>query len=598
MNKEALGSNTFRFNICKGESVMNDAQLTFWRCSSDNEAGPTHPARSVRARTAGLLGALACSVALLASPGTALAASGPDEGCAKGSEKASFGDRLVSTYKDYLKWDGDPADTPPNWRKDVPPPPTSTPPYPFTNWPMGGTPYIGYENMFYGAFMDAVYCGPDGKSWKDSRLTFYGWIEPGMNISTSKTKYQYGPNGNFTPKGSNQAYAIGGGTGGNFPAAYSYQPNTAQLDQFALYLERTPDMVQKDHNDWGFRMTYLYGTDYKYTFSNGIGNSQYTTHGSRYGSDLVMAYLDYYVPSVAEGMNVRVGRYISIPDIEAQLAPNNYTYSHSLLYSYDPYTKEGIVATVKLNKNWSLQGEVSIGNDVSFWNRSKGPNGEKLGAQFTPAGCVQWMSDSGKDTIYPCINGDSKILGNKGNFGWNNLQHDAITWYHKFNDKWHMSNEFWYMYQKNTPNVNNPNGVAMLAADFPAPQFTFGAPFGAQCNDPTQTTCTSHEYAFVNYFLYQWGPRDNLVIRNEIFNDSTGQRTGFKTRYFESLIGWNHWIGKAITIRPELRYERASGDVNPYDNPCGPNTLANSNCPGTAGKKSQFMFAMDAIFHF
>jgi hypothetical protein len=28
-------------------------------------------------------------------------------------------------------------------------------------------------------------------------------------------------------------------------------------------------------------------------------------------------------------MDIRVGRYISLPDIEAQLAPNNYTYSHS-----------------------------------------------------------------------------------------------------------------------------------------------------------------------------------------------------------------------------------------------------------------------------
>src|ERR1039457_250707 len=124
MSKEALGTNTFRFNICKGESVMNDAQPNYWRWSSANQAGPTQPVRSVRALTAGLLGVLACSVALLASPGIALAGSGPADGCEKGSEKASFNDRLVSTYKAYLKWDGDPADTPPNWQKGLQPPPT------------------------------------------------------------------------------------------------------------------------------------------------------------------------------------------------------------------------------------------------------------------------------------------------------------------------------------------------------------------------------------------------------------------------------------------------------------------------------------------
>jgi len=35
-----------------------------------------------------------------------------------------------------------------------------------------------------------------------------------------------------------------------------------------------------------------------------------------------------------------------LPDIEAQLAPNNYTYSHSLTYGYDNYTNTGIQGTV------------------------------------------------------------------------------------------------------------------------------------------------------------------------------------------------------------------------------------------------------------
>ncbi len=39
-----------------------------------------------------------------------------------------------------------------------------------------------------------------------------------------------------------------------------------------------------------------------------------------------MYYVDCWFPQIAEGENVRVSRYISIPDIEAQLAPNNLTY--------------------------------------------------------------------------------------------------------------------------------------------------------------------------------------------------------------------------------------------------------------------------------
>jgi Putative beta-barrel porin-2, OmpL-like. bbp2 len=92
--------------------------------------------------------------------------------------------------------------------------------------------------------------------------------------------------------------------------------------------ERQPDTVQKDHFDWGFRITNLYGIDYRFTTAKGYFSHQLLGKNYEYGDDLVMAYVDLYFPQVAAGMNVRLGRYISLPDIEAQLAPNNYTYSH------------------------------------------------------------------------------------------------------------------------------------------------------------------------------------------------------------------------------------------------------------------------------
>jgi uroporphyrinogen-III decarboxylase len=127
------------------------------------------------------------------------------------------------------------------------------------------------------------------------------------------------------------------GTGGNYPAAYNVYPNSIQLDQAALYVERVPDTVQTKHADYGFRVANFYGSNYRYTYSNKVFSQQALRDHKMYGYDPVMFYGDVYVPKVAQGMNIRVGRYISIPDIEAQLAPNNYTYSHSLLYSYDPY---------------------------------------------------------------------------------------------------------------------------------------------------------------------------------------------------------------------------------------------------------------------
>jgi len=337
----------------------------------------------LKAFTACLLSWAAVPVFSQEAAGAPAAARDPNaavEGCANGSENEGFFSRLEHSYKSHLAWDGPDPNAPPTKIVGGAEIPMSNPPWPYSSWNIGGSEAIGVENMYYSALMDAPYCGAGGQKLKDSRFTIYGWIEPGGNISTSHTRFNYAT-----------------GSGGNSPAAYSFEPNTVQLDQLALYIERTPDEVQLDHFDWGFRVAGIYGSDYKYTFSQGIFSNQYTNAEKFNGFDPVMYYMDFWFPHIFEGENVRVGRYISIPDIEAQLAPNNLTYSHSLLYTVDPYTQNGIVSTTKLNKNWQIQTELSSGNDVAPWVKSE--------RHLTPAACVIWTSDSGKDNIYPCMNG-------------------------------------------------------------------------------------------------------------------------------------------------------------------------------------------------
>jgi hypothetical protein len=487
---------------------------------------------------------------------------GPAQGCAQGSENEGFFERMKDSYKSHLAWDGGDPNAPPTVVAGGAEVPMSNPPWPYSTWNVGGSESIGVENMYYNALMDALYCGPGGQSLKDTRFTIYGWVEPGGNVSTSHSRFNYAT-----------------GTGGNYPAAYSYEPNTVQLDQAAIYLERTPDEIQREHFDWGARVAGIYGTDYKYTFSNGIFSNQYLNDARQYGFDPVMYYLDFWFPKIAQGTNLRVGRYISIPDIEAQLAPNNLTYSHSLLYTVDPYTQNGAVATTRLSKNWTVQAEISSGNDVAPWIKSE--------RHLTPAACVIWTSNSGKDDIYPCMNGL-----NDSDWRWNNVQHAVITWYHKFNSQWHTDTEAWYMWEAHTPNVANdtgPNGsdlgTAIIAADYP--YLTYGAPAGAICK-PNLVVCYSYEWALVNYVNYQISPRNLLTFRTDYLNDARGQRTGFKTRYYEWDLSYTHWIGDTIELRPEIRYEHAR-DADAYDNPT--DTLGQ-------GRNSQAMLAADAVFHF
>jgi hypothetical protein len=489
------------------------------------------------------------------APAAARDPDGPAQGCRKGSENEGFFSRFKDSVQSHLAWDGPDPSAPPTKIVGGAEIPMSNPPWPYSSWNIGGSEAIGVENMYYNTLMDALYCGQGGQKLKDSRFTIYGWIEPGGNISTSHTSFNYAT-----------------GSGGNAPAAYSFEPNTVQLDQAALYLERTPDEVQFDHIDWGFRVAGLYGTDYKYTFAQGILSSQYTNDEKHNGFDPVMYYMDFWFPQIVEGENVRVGRYISIPDIEAQLAPNNLTYSHSLLYTVDPYTQTGIVSTTKLNKNWQIQTEISSGNDVAPWVKSE--------RHLTPAACVIWTSDSGKDNIYPCMNGL-----NDGNWRWNNVQHAVVTWYHKFDEHWHTDTEIWYMWQSHTPNVNNPAGVAFIGQRYS--YVNVGAPNGAQCN-PAVVFCYSYEWAAVNYINYQIGPRDIVVWRTDYLDDATAQRTGYKSRYYEFDLSYTHWMGDMIELRPEIRLDH-SRDAEAYDNP---------SATPDGGRHSQFMFAMDAIIHF
>src|SRR5262249_22773663 len=150
-----------------------------------------------------------------------------------------------------------------------------------------------------------------------------------------------------------------------------------------------------------------------------------------------------------------------------------------------------------------------------------------------------------------------------------------------------MDTEVWYMWEARTPNIDNPAGRAAIAARYPAPSFNIGAPSGAQC-EPGVISCYAYAWAAVNYINYQYTSHDIFVWRSEFFNDARGQRTGFMTRYVEFTLGYTHWIGDAIELRPELRYEHAF-DVDAYSNP---------TATAGAGKQSQFMFAADLILHF
>ena len=444
-----------------------------------------------------------------------------------------FFQRLDEAFLEQL---GTPAYTPPDPNaanpRRIPPAPFDSPPFPSGDWQIGGSPIIGDPGELAPyPLMQAIYEGPGGQAWKDSKVQIYGWINFSGNISTSH------------PSKTSE--------NGNFPLVYDIRPNRMELNQFVLYVERLPDENQTDHIDWGFRVSALYGLDYRFTFSRGWFSDQLLKHNSYYGIDTPMVYLDLYIPWVFQGMNVRIGRIISEPDIEAQLAPNNLMASHSILYGFDPYCQEGIFTTTKINNQWTLQLGISDGTDVALWQKDPG-------RQPTGTVMVQWTSPNQMDSIYA---GDNVI--NNGEWGYNNMQQAVGTWTHKFNDKIYTATEAWYMWEFDA--IDHPT------KDVPFQSGSF----------PVRSGYTS-EWAIVNYTMFRLSGDAFLTVRNEYFNDRVGQRTGFATDYSEHSIGITWWPDKLITIRPELRYDHSYAE-RAYNN-------------GT--RHNQLVFTTDVIFHY
>ena len=367
---------------------------------------------------------------------------------------------------------------------------------------------------------------------ESSRAKLYGWIDSSVNGSTSVHR--------------------------NSPEANDLYSNRFEIDQAVLYFERLPDTVQQDHIDIGYHLTALYGTDYRYTIDKGYFVSQLIEDHREYGFDPTLEYIDIYVPRVGEGMNLRIGRFISVPGIEAQLSPNNYVFSHSLLYSVDPFTDSGIMATIKISDAWLIQLGITASHDVAPWTSDAKPSG---------TACLSYTTPRANNNFYLCANGI-----NDGKYAYNNLQQYDGTWYHRFSKTVHIATEAWYMYERDVP------------ADDPvvAPAITPEAGTDAAFCRPGQLRCTAPEYAVVNYINKELSVHRYISFRSDFLNDKKGQRTGVPTRYSENTFSFNQWIGSTIQIRPEVRFDH-SWDRPGYDN---------------GARTNQFTAATDLIFHF
>jgi hypothetical protein len=392
------------------------------------------------------------------------------------------------------------------------PAPFSSPPFPSSEYQ--GYPLVGVppDDTAY-PLMKAIYGGPWGDDIKDSRVRVYGWATASGNWSTSKNS--------------------------NMPDSYWIAANRFELDQLILRAERQVDSVQQDHVDIGFRSTLLYGIDYRYMTAGGWFSNQLLEHNFLYGADPTEQYIDVYLPGFAEGLIVRVGRWIACPDIETQFAPDNFMGSHSLLFTFDTYTQTGIMATLMLDKQWTVQAAIHAGTDMAPWYAGALPTG-----MFG----VRWVSCDNNDSVYTVLNDinnakfryfyqDGKLEGH------DNFNYLVSTWQHRFNPDVQTRTEGYFMWQFDAVRGGTPSFG-------PVKPFGGGGGFGAFIPG------TSLTYGMVNYTEVAVSKKDYISFRNEWWRDEEGERSGFPGTYTSTSLGLSHNFNEVFQIRPEIGWYR------------------------------------------
>jgi hypothetical protein len=438
-------------------------------------------------------------------------------------------------------------------------PPFDSPPYPDGDWQIGGGPQvIGDPGALRDSpypLMQAIYDGPWGKWWYDSRIQLYGWVTVSGNVSTSHNTLK------------SQVT--------NFPEVYGERGNRVENDQDVLYIERMADMDQTEHIDWGFRIALLYGLDYRFMASKGYLNDGNLFKRNKFsGFDTPMVYFNLYIPWIFQGEELILGRIISMPDIEQQLAPNNLMMSHSLVYSFDDYTIWGFWTNTKINSQWIVQAGIADGVDTALWsNHLHDPGNQPTGSVN-----VQYIDAGGHDSFYVGLNSI-----NNGHFGFNNLQEAIESYSHKFNDKIWTTFEGQYMW--------TDHATTGPTKDIPFEDGFFPTKPGRVWTG-----------GILNYTCYRLSCNTFLTLRNEFWDDPRGYRSAYGSTYSEHGLGITWFPNKLIMIRPEIRYERS------YKSDGLASSTANFNSSGAVEhvvgaydngtRQGQFTASIDMTVHF
>ncbi|WP_024882245.1 outer membrane beta-barrel protein [Methylosinus sp. LW3] len=137
----------------------------------------------------------------------------------------------------------------------------------------------------------------------------------------------------------------------NWGHLFTDRANTPQFNQGVLTVQRPLDPKEKGY-DFGFKVQGLIGTDARYTHF--LGELDYAIH-DRTQLDIVEAYAVAHLPwFTANGIDVKVGQFVTLEGAEVITAPDNLFYTHSYIFNFGiPLKHTGVMVHADLT-DWLL----------------------------------------------------------------------------------------------------------------------------------------------------------------------------------------------------------------------------------------------------
>jgi hypothetical protein len=319
------------------------------------------------------------------------------------------------------------------------------------------------------------------------------------------------------------------------------------LNQFILTLERAIDPKKASQFQMGFKLQGMYGSDARYTHF--LGEFDKVTH-DRNQFDVVEAYLNYHLPILTkDGVDVKVGQFVTMEGAEVISAPGNFFYSHSYIFNFGiPFKHTGILTTTHVSPLFDIMLGVTTGVNTTF-----GHDGDNNDA-------IAFHGGIGLNLL----NGNLTIA--------------ATT---------HIGPEL----PRGTPGVN-PNSDLRYLNDITAVwKINKKLTSTTDLNYIRDDGLNASGWGVAQYFAYALNDRWSLGVRGEVWKDKDGAFVGAfpgtqdfvnaekglpntsifygPTTYYALTLGANYKPPvekrfEGLVIRPEVRWDWSS-DTTPFD---------------------------------